>query len=75
MKLFLQKNAKLERLGLRPQTPIGLRQLKALPPNPQPVAAGVFAPRPPLASSGWELCPQTPKQGPPLQIFSYAPDC
>ena len=49
-------------LGLRPQTPM-------------PPAAGGFAPRPPLASSGWGLCPQTPQTTPPppLRISGYAP--
>ena len=36
MKLFLQKNAKFSRRwGQSPQTPIGLRRLGALPPEPQ----------------------------------------
>ena len=33
------------------------------------------APRPPLASGGWGLHPQTPKTAhPPLRIPGYAPD-
>ena len=42
-----------------------LRRLGALPPNPKPPAAGGFASRPPLASGGWGLRPQTPKTAPP----------
>ena len=62
MKLFLQNKCKIfERWGLRPQTQ-GLRRLGALSPNPQPPAAGGFAPRP-------------TKQPSPLQISGYAPVC
>ena len=46
-----------------------LRRLGALPPNPQPPAAGGFAPRPPLASGGWGLRPQTPQTAPPIANF------
>ena len=49
------------------------RALGALPPNPQPPAAGGFAPTPPLASGGWGLRPQTPQTAPPLRISGYAP--
>ena len=62
MKLFLQKHAKFS----------SLRRLGALPPNPQPPAAGGFAPRPPLASCGWGLRPHTPQTAPPLRISGYA---
>ena len=56
--------------GLCLQTP-SLRQMGALPPNPQPPADGGFAPKPPV-SGGWGLHPQipiglrpqTPKQNP-----------
>ena len=34
----------------------------------------LFAPRPPLASGGWGLRPQTPQTVPPLRIFGYAPE-
>ena len=37
-------------------------------------SAGGFAPRPPLASGGWGLRPQTPKTAPPLRISGYAPE-
>ena len=45
------------------------RSLRAPPPEPrppdhQPPAAGGFAHRPPLASGGWGLRPQTPKIAP-----------
>ena len=43
-------------LGAQPQTPV-------LP------AAGGFAPRPPLASGGWRLRPQTLKTAPPIVNF------
>ena len=82
MKLFLQKKCKiLERLGagggwgrgerLAAGRAAGgcLRRLGALPPNPQPPAAGGFAPKPPLASGGWGLRPQTPKTAPPIASF------
>ena len=49
------------------------RALGAPPPDPQPPAAVGFAPRPPLASGGWGLRPQTPQSAPPLQISGYAP--
>ena len=79
MKLFLQKNAKfLSGWGLLQFLPPNFCKismpLAALPPNPQPPAAGGFAPRSPLASGGWGLRPQTPKQPPPLRISVYAPD-
>ena len=50
-------------LGAPPPDPPRLRRLGALPPNPQPPAAGGEA------SGGWGLRPQTP----PLQISGYAP--
>ena len=34
-----------------------------------PPASGGFAPRPPLASGGWGLRPQTPKTAPPIANF------
>ena len=49
------------------------RTLGALPPDPQPPAAGGFAPKPPLASGGWGLRPQSPILAPPLRISGYAP--
>ena len=42
--------------------------------TPVPPAAGGFAPRPPLASGGWGLRPQTSKTAPPLRIPGNAPD-
>ena len=57
MKLFLQKNAKFS----------SLRRLGALPPNPQPPAAGGFAPRPPLASGGFFAA--SPQKAPPPWEF------
>ena len=73
MKLFLQKNAKFSSAGGSTPRPLCLQRLGALPPNPQPPAAGGFAPRPPLASGGWGLRPQTPQPAPPLEISGYAP--
>ena len=73
MKLFLQKNAKFSSAGGSAPRPPCLRRLGASPPNPQPPAAGGFAPTPPLASGGWGLCPQTPQTAPPLRISGYAP--
>ena len=52
MKLFLQKHAKFSSAG-------------GFPLNPQAPTAGGFAPRPPLASGGWGLRPQTPQTAPP----------
>ena len=65
MKLFLQKNAKFSSAGGSAPRPPWLRRLGALPPNPQPPAAGGFAPRLPLASGGWGRSPQTPSNSPP----------
>ena len=73
MKLFLRKNAKLSSAGGSAPRPPCIWRLEALPPNPQPPAAGGFAPRLPLASGGWGLSPQTPKTAPPLRISGYAP--
>ena len=42
--------------------------------DPQPPAAGGFAPRPPLVSGGWGLGPQTPKIASLLRISGCAPD-
>ena len=66
MKLFLQKNAKFSSAGGSAPRPPCLRQLGALPPNPQPdphwpPAAEGFAPRPPNSPP------------PPLRISGYAP--
>ena len=47
--------------------------LGALPPDPVPPAAGGFAPRPPLASGGWGLHPQTLKTAPLFRISGYVP--
>ena len=69
MKLFLKKIQNFRSAGGSVPRPPCLRQLGALPPNPQPLAAGGFAPRPPLASGGWGLRPQTPKQPPPIANF------
>ena len=70
MKLFLQKKCKIfERWGPAPRPPC-LRRLGALPPNPQPPAAGCFAPRPPLASGGWGLRPQNPKTAPHCEFLA-----
>ena len=70
MKLFLQKNAKFLSAGGSAPTPSCLRRLGALPPNPQPPAAGGFAPRPPLASGGWGLRPQTPQTAPHCEFLA-----
>ena len=43
--------------------------LGAPPPDPVSPAAGGFAPRPPIASDGWGLRPQTPKTAPPNREF------
>ena len=45
--IFLQKNAKISSAGDSAPRPLCLQRLEALPPNPQPPAAGGFAPRPP----------------------------
>ena len=73
MKIFLQENSKFLSAGGSAPRPSCLRLLGALPPNPQPQAAGGFAPRLPLASGGWGLRPQTPQTAPPLRISGYAP--
>ena len=70
MKLFLQKNAKFLSVGGSTPKPPCLRRLGALPPNPQPPAAGCFAPRPPLASGGLGLRPQTPKTAPHSEFLA-----
>ena len=44
-------------MGLRPQTPV-------------PLAAGGFAPRPPMASGGWGLRSQTPKAAPHYEFLA-----
>ena len=59
IKLFLQKNAKF---------------LSVLGSAPVPPATGGFAPRSPLASVGWDPCPQNPQTAPSLRISGYAPD-
>ena len=59
MKLFLQKNAKFSSAGGSAPRPPCVRRLGALPPNPQPPAAGAL--------------PQDPKNSPPLRISGYAP--
>ena len=41
--------------------------------NAKFLSAGGFAPKPPLASRGWGLRPQTPQTAPPLRISGYAP--
>ena len=46
-----------------------MQNAKALPPNPQSPAAGGITPRPPLASGGWGLRPQTPQTAPPIANF------
>ena len=46
MKLFLQKNAKFLSAGGSAPRPACLRRLGALPPNPQPPAAGASPPGP-----------------------------
>ena len=45
-------------LGAPPQTLV-----------PPAAAAGGLAPKPPLASGGWGLSPQTPKTAPPIANF------
>ena len=62
MKLFLQKNAKFLSAGGSVPLPPCLRQLRALPPNPQPPAAGGFAPRPPWPPAAGGTAPKPPKQ-------------
>ena len=70
MKLFLQKHAKFSSAGGSAPRPLCLRRLGALPLNPQPPAAGGFAPRPPLASGGWVLRPQTPQTDPHCEFLA-----
>ena len=67
---FCKKNEKLSSAGGSAPRPPCLRRLGAFP---QPPATGGFASRPPLASSGWGLRPQTPKQLFSLRISGYAP--
>ena len=73
MKLFLQKNAKFLSAGGSAPRPPCLRRLGALPPNPQPPAAGGFAPRPhwpPAAGcAGGGSAPRPPQQPPPNANF------
>jgi len=58
--LFLLKNCKNRpALGASPPDFLYLRCLGALPHDPQPPAAGGFAPRPQMASSGWGRAPAT----------------
>ena len=75
MKLFLQKNAKFSIAGGSATRPPSLRQLGALSPNPQPPAAGGFAPGPPSTSGGWGLRPHTPKTAPPPIAKSWLRAC
>ena len=70
MKLFLQKNAKFSSAGGSAPRPPCLWRLGALPPHPQPPAAGGFAPRPLLAYGGWGLRPQTPKTAPHCKFLA-----
>ena len=65
----MQKNAKFSSAGGSAPRPPCLGRLGALPPNPQPPAAGDEASKPPLASGGWGLSPQTPKTAPPIANF------
>ena len=58
----MQKNAKFSSAGGSALRPPCLRRLGTLPSNPQPPAAGGFAPRPLLASGGWGSAPRPPKQ-------------
>ena len=69
MKLFCKKTQNFRALGAPPQDPPCLRRLGALPPNPQPPAAGGGAPRP-LAAGGWGLRPQTPKTAPHCEFLA-----
>ena len=68
MKLFLQKNEKFLSAGGKAPRPPCLRRLGALPLNPQPPAAGGFAPRPPLAPGG--SAPRPPKQPPHCEFLA-----
>ena len=62
----------LRALGAPPPDPraSGGWGLGAFPPNPQPPAAGGFAPSPPLASVGWGLRPQTPQTSPHWEFLA-----
>ena len=73
MKLFLQKNAKFSSAWCSAPRPPRLRRLGVLPPDPQPPAAEGFASRPPLASGGWGLRPQTPKTAHHCEFFAKDP--
>ena len=46
------------------------RALGAPPPNPQPLAAGGFTPKPPLASSGWGSAPRPTGQPPHCEFLA-----
>ena len=55
MKSFLEKNAKFS---------------SAWGSAPVPSASGGFTPRPPLASVGWDFCPQTPQTAPHYEFLA-----
>ena len=70
MKLFLQKNAKfLNARGSAPRPPC-LRRLGALPPNPQPRAAGGSGPGPHWPPAAGGSAPRPPKQPPHCEFLA-----
>ena len=74
IKVILEKNAKYSSAGgSAPRSPC-FRKLGAFPPDPQPTAAGGFAPTPTLASGALWLRPRPQiSPPPPLRIPGYAP--
>ena len=64
MKLFLQKNAKFLSAGGSAPRPPCLRRLGALPPNPQPTAAGGFFPQTPIGLRRLGAPPPDPPKQP-----------
>ena len=75
MKLFSQKNAKFSSAGGSAPRPPCLQRLGALPPNPQPLAAGCFAPRPHWPPAAGGSAPRPSNRPPPLRFSGYALAC
>ena len=69
MKLFLQKHAKFSSPGGFARRPPCLRRPGALPPNPQPPAAGGFAFRPHWPPAAGGSAPRPPKQPPHCEFL------
>ena len=65
MRLFLQKNAQFSSAGGSAPRPPCLRRLGALPSNPQPPAAGGFAPDPHCPPAAGGSAPRPQNSSPP----------